>query len=1511
MTLISGGNNWDVYYFDGEKTSETQLTNIPFANNIVTQFADINADGTLDFISHYGRLSNWRNTGGLRDVIEGITDGFNNSTSFRYGTITQQAAAKYYVRDVDAPQKRWGNGGIVLDVAQPIKVVTSVQTKDSYLTYQYRGLKAQHGRGILGFAEVSNYEKLTSTKRVAYYRQDFPYTGLLYKTQTYHVTPVDSVTPPRPPCHDCEPKPCFPGKICPKPKVAMPLSIVSVNDASDDTADNSSRLLSETSIEYKTYTGNGIGKGYIYPYSETVSNYDVKSGAQLSYSITTNSLMDAWGNKGKVEVISRQSAGSNDWYKTVTENAYGKFSDFIGGRLEHQKVSYSRSGLIDDISRISHYEYDSLGLLAAEENDGAKGQGKSSNDPSSANYYLRKSYIRDGFGNIVVQKTQGDGIKTQFVEYNYDPYGRYPVKETHYRGFPTDDTTFVSEYRYHPIFGSRISEQDPNGLITEYGYSQLGRLNFKSSPDGTHSTIDQQPCVSECVTDAYYYQLTTNSHGGDTMEFFDSYGRKLAEKTNVARSYAGSSLTRDWQWTRYRYDKQGRVTATSVPHFSDLGLVQLEKGSDITALPRGYLGAEYDELDRKIATTDAKGNVWTTSYDMYTITETDPDGRSTSKTVNTIGELVGASDVDGIKLSYSYNAAGGLVKVARNHSSASGKSGQIVTRNDFDHLGRKVKMVDPDKGTIEYRYDALGNVIWQKDNKGQVTTQEYDALSRPLSFKRQFANGVLDQHTTWTYDEKPNGKGQVSRITDHVNQIVQHFEYHWLSKVKSQIVEFGTGAAIQRYKERVFFYGPEHAYAAKITFDTTGHGISHKYVDHTLVEKTNLRNNRLLWRFGEADAWGNTLEYKLGNGLVTKQKFDPYNGNLNTIETGSYGQVQSLSYLFDIYGDLEFRWDNLNNVQEHFGYDDLHRLTKVNLTNRSGNSLTKVDYDELGNILFKTGVGNYHYETARPHAVSRISNGELAGSFSYDANGNMMQGGGRSRVDYNTSDMPTLIEAGSQRTEFKYGFGGTRFKRTDIDGNTRKETLYVGNVEYTKTNGMVTLVQRHLAGVAVELDYLGGNARQEFHFLYRDHLGSVTVMTDINGAVVSEHSFDVWGQRRAFNTGITSPLKLLNGALAFAHKDYNRGFTGHEHIDALGIIHMNGRVYDPRLARFLSVDPLVADGTDLQAYNRYSYVRNNPLNAVDPSGYNPVVIIAQVIGALVAAKVVADIVVVAYYIYVIYTAVDTIYNSVQAFKYGQGGFGAVFSAAMAAYGAYGAVSGLTSMSSAKGTGTEGTLGKGGGNEGTGASKGVKTYSAQAREGWVETSAAREVDRFVEYGTGSFEGGVYDSQLGTIHSPDMFATPAVGATSGMLPTVISIGVEGTGVFGVAGIVGGGGFYVDTVNRAVGTYVKSGVGVSGVNGEVWGGAELSAAVTIDGAYSVEALGGTSAQVSLQVGPVGADFSVPLPASPNSALNTGGLDFSKGYGLNKAGGFDIGGGYGSSISTVTAETIELFRY
>ncbi|MDZ4260958.1 MAG: RHS repeat-associated core domain-containing protein [Pseudomonadota bacterium] len=64
-----------------------------------------------------------------------------------------------------------------------------------------------------------------------------------------------------------------------------------------------------------------------------------------------------------------------------------------------------------------------------------------------------------------------------------------------------------------------------------------------------------------------------------------------------------------------------------------------------------------------------------------------------------------------------------------------------------------------------------------------------------------------------------------------------------------------------------------------------------------------------------------------------------------------------------------------------------------------------------------------------------------------------------------------------------------------------------------------------------------------------------------------------------------------------------KGFTDHEHLDSVGLIHMNGRVYDPELGRFMSADPFVQAPYNSQSYNRYSYVFNSPLSFTDPSGY--------------------------------------------------------------------------------------------------------------------------------------------------------------------------------------------------------------------------------------------------------------------------------------------------------------------
>ncbi|MEJ2045375.1 MAG: RHS repeat-associated core domain-containing protein, partial [Reinekea sp.] len=53
----------------------------------------------------------------------------------------------------------------------------------------------------------------------------------------------------------------------------------------------------------------------------------------------------------------------------------------------------------------------------------------------------------------------------------------------------------------------------------------------------------------------------------------------------------------------------------------------------------------------------------------------------------------------------------------------------------------------------------------------------------------------------------------------------------------------------------------------------------------------------------------------------------------------------------------------------------------------------------------------------------------------------------------------------------------------------------------------------------------------------------------------------------------------------------------------MDLIHMQGRVYDPTIGRFLQADPFVQAPGQILSYNRYAYVWNNPLTATDPSGF--------------------------------------------------------------------------------------------------------------------------------------------------------------------------------------------------------------------------------------------------------------------------------------------------------------------
>jgi RHS repeat-associated protein len=122
------------------------------------------------------------------------------------------------------------------------------------------------------------------------------------------------------------------------------------------------------------------------------------------------------------------------------------------------------------------------------------------------------------------------------------------------------------------------------------------------------------------------------------------------------------------------------------------------------------------------------------------------------------------------------------------------------------------------------------------------------------------------------------------------------------------------------------------------------------------------------------------------------------------------------------------------------------------------------------------------------------------------------------------------------------------------------------------------------------------NGTDTMYFTETDHLGSIIGLLRTDGTVREEYSYDPWGRRRnpvdwSYNNVPTTFL-------------IDRGFTGHEHLDKFGLINMNGRIYDPVLGRFLSVDPVIQSPYFSQSFNGYSYCFNNPLKYIDPSGYS-------------------------------------------------------------------------------------------------------------------------------------------------------------------------------------------------------------------------------------------------------------------------------------------------------------------
>jgi len=498
----------------------------------------------------------------------------------------------------------------------------------------------------------------------------------------------------------------------------------------------------------------------------------------------------------------------------------------------------------------------------------------------------------------------------------------------------------------------------------------------------------------------------------------------------------------------------------------------------------------------------------------------------------------------------------------------------------YDLLDRMVARAEPDL-TSAWVYDAPSLVGGVQQTQAQIAT----ACAAAHSCGELVEAYTLVQGTTnKDYDrtQQYDSLGRPSSQTITLNAVV-----------------YASGRSYDSWG-RVLQQTSQHSTDAVKVFDFRYNAYGHLY----RLERQGLP----LWMATQEDQLGNVTVAALGNGLLDNAQFNLLTGRLNAAQlTNSAGtaQVQE-SYLYDPLGNATTRseyWGSGASQQgftETLQYDALNRLWTAQV---AGSPLQTYTYDAAGNLQTKTGVGTGAYvyppqgaTAVRPHAVQSITG--VTGTFSYDPNGNQLTSPYGRNQTWTSFDMPLVLAQGSNSSQFTYGPDHQRAKQIRSDGTT---VWYAGAIEVEVSSAQTRVKTYWPQGLGLEVD--AGGATQQY-WMHKDRLGSVVAVSDINGTLQVQSGFDTWGLRRNLNgSAATTPIvETLD----------NKGFTGQEMLDQLALVHLNGRVYDPFVARFISADPDVTDPTNGQNYNRYSYVLNNPTNLIDPTGF--VGIAAEAVG---------------------------------------------------------------------------------------------------------------------------------------------------------------------------------------------------------------------------------------------------------------------------------------------------------
>lgn len=964
-------------------------------------------------------------------------------------------------------------------------------------------------------------------------------------------------------------------------------------------------------------------------------------------------------------------------------------------------IDYADSGVADDVeARISYFYDDAAWIMGAAESIKVYGNGnllrhrESTIEPGTGNVSDIRQYYEDGiarydftyddFGNLdtVTGPANAQGQRYA-MEYGYDT-----VLNTHVIRVE-DSFGYVSTAKPDYRWGQPKQTTSINNQAITYTFDSVGRTRTITGPyeqaiGQATITFEYHPWVEE--GDLLNWALTKHydpEHPSDRIEttlFTDGLKRVLQTKKDGTVG-DGNGEPEDVMIVSGRvfFDHVGRSVKQYYPTTEPLGNAGVFNPTLDLVLPTV---TDYDVLDRPLQVWIPDGTRTAFDYGFGTDRDgknqfhtrvTDANGiskdsfRDVRQLITAVKEYnKGGSEV--IWTSYQYDPLKQITDVL--------DAQQNLTTAEYDLLGRRIVLDNPDTGKVEMVYDPAGNLVHKITPNlreiGQRIDYRYDYNRLAGIDYPEFTGNNI----TYEYGQPGdpnNGANRIIKVTDQAG---------WESR------QYGPlGELVESTRNIKWSAGPAESYTTQYRYDTwnrlkelvypDNEVLTYEYNKGGLMRAVHGKKGKYDYPYVQAlhyDKFEQRTWLHYGNNTENRYTYDRNNRRLShlTAGKGDGNAFMNLEYGYDDVGNITtlsnlapvsspsqmggvthftYRYDDLYRLtysdgsfdtqpdKQHaytldMSYDTIHNITsKVQLhtlKNRSGKAITqkKTSYEWIDS----NNNQGYQYAGPQPHAPTHI--GERA--FSYDANGNQLgwthdKNGTRRTITWDEENRIQQIKDNGHTFSYTYDASGQRITKRGPQG----ETGYI-NQWMTLRNGEVG-TKHVFAGTTRVVSKL---VKQDKPNSKRNSENNPDSNGNGNGKARIVYEKDQY-YFHPDHLGTTSYITHTNGQV-YQHLEYfpfgetwveehsNKQrtpylFTGKELDEETGLYYFGARYYDPRTSVWQSVDPvlnsyLYRGFENPRNFGLYTYSYNSPVILYDPDG-NMTAAAAGVVGLGILAVV--------------------------------------------------------------------------------------------------------------------------------------------------------------------------------------------------------------------------------------------------------------------------------------------------